>query len=74
MDHADEDDVVVAELDVLVSNELANLQSQLVMLQQPLRPNWRPYDTDRSAHRLQPYMHCLVMEYQKLPSCVPPFQ
>lgn len=47
MDYLDEDDVVVAELDVLVSNELANLQSHLVMLQQPLRPNWRPYDTDR---------------------------
>lgn len=47
MEELESDDVVVAELDVLVSNELANLQSQLVMLQQPLRPNWRPYDTDR---------------------------
>eukprot|EP00878_Enallax_costatus_P028509 GHUV01030798.1.p1 GENE.GHUV01030798.1~~GHUV01030798.1.p1 ORF type:complete len:229 (+),score=50.37 GHUV01030798.1:508-1194(+) len=47
MEQLDTEDVVVAELDVLVSNELANLQSQLVMLQQPLRPNWRPYDTDR---------------------------
>lgn len=40
----DPDDVVVAELDVVFSNELASLQSQLVMLQQPLRPNWRAYD------------------------------
>lgn len=47
MECLDEDDIVVAELDVLVSNELSNLQSHLVMLQQPLRPNWRPYDTDR---------------------------
>lgn len=40
----DPDDVVVAELDVVFSNELAGLQSQLIMLQQPLRPNWRAYD------------------------------
>jgi hypothetical protein len=40
----DPDDVVVAELDVVFSNELAGLQSQLVMLQQPLRPNWRAYE------------------------------
>lgn len=40
----DADDVVVAELDVVLSNELPGLQSQLVMLQQPLRPNWRAYD------------------------------
>jgi hypothetical protein len=45
MSHLDPNDVVVAELDVVVSNQLASLATQLVMLQQPLRPNWRPYNT-----------------------------
>lgn len=45
MSNIDPNDTVVAELDVLVSNQLAALHSQLVLLQQPLRPNWRPYDT-----------------------------
>jgi hypothetical protein len=47
----DPDDVVVAELDVVFSNELAGLQSQLVMLQQPLRPNWRAYDAGAPGAR-----------------------
>lgn len=52
----DPDDVVVAELDVVFSNELAGLQSQLVMLQQPLRPNWRAYDAGApgSSARFKP--------------------
>jgi hypothetical protein len=45
MSHLDPNDVVVAEMDVVVSNQLASLATQLVMLQQPLRPNWRPYNT-----------------------------
>jgi hypothetical protein len=45
----DPDDEVVAELDVMVSNELQALGSQLVMLQQPLRPNWRAYEADQQG-------------------------
>jgi hypothetical protein len=48
----DPDDVVVAELDVVFCNNLAAIQSQLVMLQQPLRPNWRGYDTEGACGRV----------------------
>jgi hypothetical protein len=51
MSHLDPNDVVVAELDVVVSNQLASLATQLVMLQQPLRPNWRPYNTGMHQRR-----------------------
>ncbi|KAF8068184.1 Polr3e [Scenedesmus sp. PABB004] len=51
-----DDDEVVAELDVVVSNELAEHAMQLVMLQQPLRPTWRPYETEHpdAAARFKP--------------------
>lgn len=45
----DPDDEVVAELDVMVSNEVPGLGSQLVLLQQPLRPNWRAYEADQEG-------------------------
>ncbi|WIA31169.1 hypothetical protein OEZ86_001177 [Tetradesmus obliquus] len=63
MSHLDANDVVVAELDVVVSNQLASLATQLVMLQQPLRPNWRPYNTDRSgiSARFKPQARRLEM-------------
>lgn len=63
MSHLDANDVVVAELDVVVSNQLASLATQLVMLQQPLRPNWRPYNTGEGAlHAAAPSReHCFTL-------------
>ncbi|KAG2482697.1 hypothetical protein HYH03_018378 [Edaphochlamys debaryana] len=40
----DDDDPVVRELDVYVCNEFAGSNTQLGLLQHPLRPPWRPYD------------------------------
>lgn len=56
----DPDDVVVAELDVVFSNELAGLQSQLIMLQQPLRPNWRAYDAGAPGRSHLPHTYIVI--------------
>lgn len=46
----DPDDVVERELDVfLLNNDLAKLETQLAVLQYPLRPPWRPYDPATAA-------------------------
>ncbi len=56
-----EDDVVVRELDVYLSQTLAN---QLYLLQYPLRPPWRPYDPAQLATaKIKAKQQKLQMEY-----------
>eukprot|EP00877_Chromochloris_zofingiensis_P004012 jgi/Chrzof1/13611/Cz08g04040.t1 len=42
-------DKVVRELDVYVCQDISALKTQLCLLQQPLRPNWRPYDMHKAS-------------------------
>ena len=55
------EDHVVAELDVFISQTLAQ---QLYLLQYPLRPPWRPYDpTQMAGAKFKPKQQRLQMEY-----------
>lgn len=55
------EDHVVAELDVFLSQDLAQ---NLYLLQYPLRPPWRPYDTSQMASaKMKPKQQRVQMEY-----------
>lgn len=58
----DEEDEIVAEIDVILSQDLAD---QLYVLQYPLRPAWRGYDsTMLEAVRFKANTQILEMEYR----------
>jgi DNA-directed RNA polymerase-3 subunit RPC5 len=58
----EEDDVIVAELDVVLSQELAD---QLYVMQYPLRPMWRGYDNSMmESVRFKSGLQILEMEYR----------
>jgi len=50
------DDEVIAEIDVHLSQDLANY---LYIVQYPLRPPWRPYDPNNLK-----YVHCFVLFFK----------
>jgi DNA-directed RNA polymerase-3 subunit RPC5 len=55
MEHDDPDDKLVQEFDVYLCNDHKAGGTQLCVLQQPLRPTWRPYDFDETQKaRIKP--------------------
>jgi DNA-directed RNA polymerase-3 subunit RPC5 len=66
----DPNDRLVAELDVEVCNDLQQLKSNLVLLQQPLRPAWRPYNVpSNTTARFKPNAKRLELQQPLDPKC-----
>ena len=58
----DEDDEIVGEFDVFISQQMPN---QLYLLQYPLRPSWRPYDLEQlKTIRMKKPLHKMEMDFR----------